>query len=429
MKTFAAVRTGVLRHAIPGVYYYASFAALPLLGLLQTRVLTSLMSQAAYGSLQLVVPIVSWCVILGGLGTPQYLVRFHARDGNALFWRTLALALRATGVVALVLMLLAVAIDPAIEGYRAGPAAAVLLGSGILLGQLSAQVKALLRVQEQHALYNLVVILERIMVLAGVTLMVWLWRDAPIEGYLLGTSLATLALLTPVALPHLRGWRRLVSPPAGAPVREMLAFGGPVVAVMVLAEMYGSLNRYVIGFGGLGTEAVARYALGYVIATLGLQALYEPLMTYIHPRVFRAWERDGGAPARRLLERYLAVYAWVGLAAAALFLVAQPWLIRVVANPDYLLDDATFAALLVSSFLLGFYRFLSTYYHLAQRTGELAVWYLVALAVNLASAAAVVRPFGLLGVAAASAVSSGILCALVWWRGRRLVGAAAPDPR
>ena len=51
MTTFTAARAGVLKHAVPGVYYYASFAALPVLGLLQTRVLTSLLSQSAYGSL------------------------------------------------------------------------------------------------------------------------------------------------------------------------------------------------------------------------------------------------------------------------------------------------------------------------------------------------------------------------------------------
>jgi O-antigen/teichoic acid export membrane protein len=157
---------------------------------------------------------------------------------------------------------------------------------------------------------------------------------------------------------------------------------------------------------------------------MGFQALYEPLMTYIHPRVFRAWEQTGGAQARRLLERYLAVYAVCGLVAAAVFLPAQPWLIRVVANEGYVLDDATFAALVGSSFLLGFYRFLSTYYYLARRTGELALWYLVALVLNLAVAILVVQRHGLFGVAAASAVSSGMLCALVWWRGRRLVDVA-----
>ena len=115
-----------------------------------------------------------------------------------------------------------------------------------------------------------------------------------------------------------------------------------------------------------------------MIATLGLQALYEPLMTYIHPRVFQAWERKGGEEARRLLGRYLGLYAACGLVMSVLFLVAEPWLIRAVANSSYALEPAVFAGLLLSSYLLGLYRLLATNYLLTKRTGELALSYFVA---------------------------------------------------
>src|SRR3954447_2563245 len=99
-------------------YYYVSFAALPLLGLAQTRVLTALLSQSAFGSLQLVTPIVRWCVVIGGLGTPQFIVRFYSRDGGPVLWESLSLSLAATAAVSLVLGGLALAVDPRVADIR-----------------------------------------------------------------------------------------------------------------------------------------------------------------------------------------------------------------------------------------------------------------------------------------------------------------------
>ena len=424
MRPPATALAGAMRRASPGVYYYASFAALPVLGLLQTRVLTSLLSQSSYGALQLVTPILSWCVILGGLGVPQYLVRFYSRDGHTLFWKGLSIALLGTGVVALVLVAVALRTDRGVTGVEPGPRFALLLVVAVFVGQLAALVKALLRVQERRLRYNIVVVVERLFVLIGVAAALWVWRGAPIESYLLGSSLGTLAVLLPLGARRIGGLRRVTEMPVGSETRGMLAFGLPIVGVMVLGEMYGSLNRYVIGFAGLGSETVGRYVIGYMIATLGLQALYEPLMTYIHPRVFQAWERKGGEEARRLLGRYLGLYAACGLVMSVLFLVAEPWLIRAVANSSYALEPAVFAGLLLSSYLLGLYRLLATNYLLTKRTGELALSYFVALAINLLAAAALVGRFGLLGVAWASVAGSLVLAVMVWWRGRALVRAA-----
>ncbi len=404
----------------PPAYYYASFAALPLLGLLQTRILTALLGPAAYGALQLVTPLVSWCVILGGLGTPQFIVRFYSRDGAKVFWEGLSLALSATLVVGLLLGLLALVVDPGVPEMRPGALLAVLLVAAVFAGQLGAMVKALLRVQERHLRYNLVLVLERAGIVLGVALAVWGWRHAPVEAFLLGSTVGTIAVLLPVALGRRRSWRQVAILPRSGRLGEILAFGGPIVAVMILGEMFATLNRYVIGLAGLGTSAVARYVIGYTVATLSFQALYEPLATYIHPLVFHAWERRGQEEAHRILGRYLRLYAMIGATAGIGVLLARELLIRLVAGPQYLIDAPVFAALLASSFLLGFYRLLSTRYYLTRRTGELALSYLAALVLNLGGAVLLVGRHGLLGVALASAASAAVLVVVVEWRGRAL---------
>jgi O-antigen/teichoic acid export membrane protein len=401
-------------------YYYVSFAALPLLGLAQTRVLTALLSQSAFGSLQLVTPIVRWCVVIGGLGTPQFIVRFYSRDGGPVLWESLSLSLAATAAVSLVLGGLALAVDPRVADIRPGALLAILLVAALFAGQFAALIKALLRVQERHLRYNLVVVLERLGILAGVALAVWCWPRSPIEAFLLGSTVGTAAVVLPIAAHRRRSWRKAASPPAPHRLREILTFGGPIVGVMLLGEMYATLNRYVIGLAGMGTSLIARYVIGYTVATLGLQALYEPLVTYIHPRIFQAWERNGPAEAHRILGQYLLIYSLVGALTAAAFYLAEPWLIPLIAGSAYRVEPRVFAALLASSFLLGVYRLLSTHYYLAGRTGELALSYLVALLLNLLGAALLVRESGLFGVAMASAVSAGVLCILVFWRASSL---------
>ncbi|HEX3232615.1 MAG TPA: lipopolysaccharide biosynthesis protein [Gemmatimonadales bacterium] len=401
-------------------YYYVSFAALPLLGLAQTRVLTALLSQSAFGSLQLVTPIIRWCVVIGGLGTPQFIVRFYSRDGGAVLWESLSLSLAATAAVSLVLGGLAIAVDPRVADIRPGALLAVLLIAALFAGQFAALIKALLRVQERHLRYNMVVVLERVGILAGVALAVWWWPRSPIEAFLIGSTIGTAAVVLPIAARRRRSWRKAASAPEPHRLREILTFGGPIVGVMLLGEMYATLNRYVIGLAGMGTTLIARYVIGYTVATLGLQALYEPLVTYIHPRIFQAWERNGPAEAHRILGRYLLIYTLVGALTAAAFYLAEPWLIPLIAGSAYRVEPRVFAALLASSFLLGVYRLLSTHYYLAGRTGELALSYFVALLLNLLGAALLVRESGLFGVAMASAVSAGVLCLLVFWRASSL---------
>jgi O-antigen/teichoic acid export membrane protein len=422
MRLALPLRSRILRDAFPGAYYYASFAALPLLGLIQTRVLTALLSQSDYGAVQLATPIISWCIILGGLGTPQFLIRFYPRYGPGLFWEGLSTSLVATGLLATLLGILALTVDPGIPDVRPGPLLALLVVGMLFVGQLGALIKALLRVQERHLRYNAVVVLERLFILAGVALCVWLWRGKPLEAFLLGTILGTSGILFVVVAKRLGGVHRVINSPAPHRLREIVAFGAPIVAIMVLGEVHGTLSRYVIGLAGLGTEEVARYVIGYSVAMLGLQALYEPLVIYIQPRIFRAWERNGRAEAQRLLRRYVGLYAVVGAVTAVVFLAAEPWLIRLLAGSTYLLEPQVFAALLCASFAMGFYRFLATQYLLTKRTGELALSYLLAVLVNVIVAFGLVRQYGLLGVAMASLLSTGLLCFLLWWRGRTLVG-------
>jgi O-antigen/teichoic acid export membrane protein len=429
VKTLTAAPAGLLRQASPAVYYYASFAAIPLLGLIQTRVLTALLSQSAYGSIQLVAPIISWCVILGGLGTPQFLVRFYSRDGLGVFWEGLSTAMVATGLLAAVLALLALTVDPGIADLRPGALLAALVIAALFAGQIGALIKALLRVQERHLRYNAVVVLERLFVLMGVALCIWLWRGRPVEAFLLGTTLGTFGIFLPIAVSRIHNWRRLIEPPDPLRLRKMVGFGAPIVGIMVLSEVYGTLSRYVIGLAGLGTEAVARYVIGYTVATLGLQALYEPLVIYIQPRVFHAWERNGRMEARRILRRYLLLYAVAGALTALTFYAAQPWLIGLVATPDYLLEPRVFGVLLATSFVLGFYRFLATHYLLTERTGELALSFLAVVTLNLLASVALVGRHGLFGVALASLASTALLCVLLWWRGRTLVDRPAGDAR
>ena len=65
---------------IPVTFYYIGFFFTFIIGLLQTKILTTILTPSEYGELQLIIPILGWVLLIGCVGSPQFIIRFYSRD-------------------------------------------------------------------------------------------------------------------------------------------------------------------------------------------------------------------------------------------------------------------------------------------------------------------------------------------------------------
>lgn len=399
-------------------YYYLSFSLMPVLGLLQTKILTTILPPKTFGEIQLILPLLGWTVLIGGMGAPQFVIRFYSRDGIKAYEEGLFISVATILIIGLIGCSFLICFGANYEGLEISVRMALIFLLAALTEQVVALVKALLRVQERHVFYNATSICAKILLVGGVIIGVVWWFRFPIEGYLLGSAVASIAMLL-LLIGFFRMqyiWKARI--PSWMSVIQLISYGFPIVCIMLMGDLLSNLNRYVI-FAKLGTSAVAKYAIGCMITALCFQILYEPLNTFLHPLVFRSWEKDSKAKSREIIIRYLNLYIIVGLIICGLSIRLEDVLLNIVANMNYRLPAGCFAILLLSNFLIGIYRFVSIHYHLERNTIELGICFFLSITVNFSAALMLVGKTGLLGAALSVFLGAAILTAAVWWRGQK----------
>jgi len=399
-------------------YYYLSFSLMPVLGLLQTKILTTILPPKTFGEVQLILPLLGWTVLIGGMGAPQFIIRFYSRDGIKAYKEGLFISVVAILIIGLIGCSFLICFGVNYKGLEISVWMVLIFLLAVLTQQVVALVKSLLRVQERHVFYNVTLICAKIFLVAGVIIGV-IWRsEFPIEGYLLGSAVASIAmLLLLIGLFQMQYlWKSRI--PSWTTIGRVISYGFPIVCMMLMGDLLPNLNRYVI-FAKLNTSAVAKYVVGCMITALCFQTLYEPLNTILHPRVFRTWEKDSKIESREIITRYLNLYIIVGLIVCGLSIRFEDILFNIVANMDYRLPGGCFAILLLSNFLLGIYRFVSIHYYLERNTIELGLCFLLSIIVTFSAALMLVKKMGLMGAALSFFLGVVFLTGAVWLRGQQ----------
>jgi len=243
---------------------------------------------------------------------------------------------------------------------------------------------------------------------------------SPGEGFLLGSAVGVgvMLLLVTVFYKDKSLWK--FSFPSWKQVNGMLVYGFPISIITLMGNFLPNLNRYVIA-SELKTSDVASYSIGCMVASLCFQALCEPVMTFIHPRVFQAWELGDATHAENIVNRYLHYYVVCGVMICGLAIRSEDILINLVANEGYRMPSGSFAILILANFLLGIYRFLSTHYFLTKKTLELGLCYFIAVLLNFVAAVTLIGRFGLRSVTASMLLGATVLILIVWFRGRKVL--------
>jgi len=400
------------------IYYYISFALMPLLGLLQTKVLTTILLPSTFGEIQIVLPVLAWTILIGGLGTPQYIIRFYCRDGIVAYKEGFFISVATIFLVGMIIGTIFIFFKPTFGELKISYRMLLLFLLAALTEQVVALLKALLRVMERHILYNSVAIVAKALLVAGVIMGVIWWFELPTEGYLFGTAVASAILFFGVFL-FLRTKDIFKAQiPSTKSISQIVSYGFPIVCIMLMGDLLPNLNRYVI-VGALDTGAVAKYAVGCMIAALCFQTLYEPLNTILHPPAFRAWEENNKVQTRQIISRYLNMYIIVGIIVCGLSIRFEDILLSVVANANYRLPAGCFSILIISNFLLGIYRFTSIHYYLERNTFELGLFFFLSIIVTFTAAVFLTGRIGLLGTVSSVLCGVTVLFVAVWFRAKK----------
>ncbi len=392
--------TGQGRHLLGKGSIYTLGSVLQLSGsALAIPIVTRLLDPAEYGTVALALTIQLFVTTLSALGVPAAVTRVFFDDGDdgkstarELIVSTAVLSLGGTGLALLTALVWA----PLLV---AGEPEAVMLGVAIALpGAVITASQALIRVRERPVQFICIALTANFgaQILGICGLLVNRSAFAYLLGY--GTAMAIAALAAATLTGAIR------SRPAPRPaLRAAIAYGLPTVPHTLSVFVLALGNRLVIQVVS-GLSAVGKFQLASAVGGLGVSFLSSLQNAWV-PITFGAEEH---LRWRSLAETAALVTRLAALACGVIALSARP-LLSVVAPADYdpgFLAEIT-AVIALSALPWATYLPRSQVLFWTKHTRPLA-WITPAAAVlNLALAAALLTPFGLIGAAAATVLAIG----------------------
>ncbi|MEL7112451.1 MAG: lipopolysaccharide biosynthesis protein, partial [Pseudomonadota bacterium] len=209
--------------------------------------------------------------------------------------------------------------------------------------------------------------------------------------------------------------------------RAYLFFGAPIAAALVLDLILSAADRFLIALF-LGEAAVGEYAAGYGVADKSVLLICAWAAMAAAPLVMAAYERGGPEAAAEESRGLIRTLLLIGVpAATGLALVATPLSEALIGEAvrdgaRQIIPWIAFAGLL-NGLIIHYY---AEVFHLAHRTGELALLMLIPAAANIALNLVLIPQFGLLGAVTATLASYALGLAVLALKGRRLIALPMP---
>ena len=209
--------------------------------------------------------------------------------------------------------------------------------------------------------------------------------------------------------------------------RAYLLFGAPIAAALVLDLILSASDRFLIVLF-LGEASVGEYAAGYGVADKTVLLICAWAAMAASPLVMAAYERGGAEAAAEESRGLIRTLLLIGVpAATGLALVATPLSEALIGEAvrdgaQKIIPWIAFAGLL-NGLIIHYY---AEVFHLAHRTGELALLMLLPAGLNIALNLALIPQFELLGAVIATVLSYALGLGVLAVTGRRLVALPMP---
>jgi len=384
--------TSYLRRLLrTGAAYQLADAASKLIALVTLPLYTRHLTQADYGTAELILTTIILCSILLRLGLGEAFVRFHYLDEDADRRRTLARTatgtlLAITTVAAIVIALLATPVSKLLLGteqpdvIRAGA-----LGLWAFTNLELAY--ALLRVEERARAFATASLIN---VLLTVVLTVFLvvFQDQGALGLVLGNYAASAVVLLGLWYAE----RHALGLPSRPQLAPMLKFGLPTVPAEVSVFALFFVDRMWL-FRFESASDAGLYSLSVKLA--GIVVFTVRAFQYAWPPLAYSIVED--EEAARVYARITTYYVlFTGLVVAGLALLGR-WLVRVFAAPKFFEAHTALTWVALGWALYGLFLVLVAMAGRAQVTVRNAPAALCGLIVNVALLAVLVPPLGITG--------------------------------
>ncbi|MEE8106866.1 MAG: lipopolysaccharide biosynthesis protein [Planctomycetota bacterium] len=397
-----SVRGGAIAFSAQGV----KFA----LGLASTALLARLLSPRDFGVVAVVTAVTGFVALFRDFGLGAVTIQrkeIQDTEVSALFWINAATGLVLVGITA--------ALAPALAAFYQKPElrdVTFALSGVFLLGGLGVQHQALLRRQMR---FLALAAIDIGALAAGLTVGVMAARGGAgywALVYMHLTIEATFLILTWT----LCRWRPRRPGGFGA-VRSMLGFGANLTGYNLLNYVARNLDKVLIG-RVFGMVAAGLYDHAYRLLMLPLRQINGPATSVAIPALSRL--ADEPDRYREAYFRFLDKIVLVTLPGVVFMIATSDWLVGLVLGPQWGGAATVFLVLGLTAIVQPINHTAGWLFITQNRSREQLRWGLISMALIVGSILAGL-PFGVLGVAAAYAGSSCLICTpLLWWYiGRR----------
>jgi O-antigen/teichoic acid export membrane protein len=203
-------------------------------------------------------------------------------------------------------------------------------------------------------------------------------------------------------------------------MRIIAAYGLPMMAWMLVGQLLGTVDRFVIGaFRDSGEVGI--YAANYSLVSMALGLLSTPIVMAGHPIIMNAWERNREADITRVVTTFSRYYLILVIPFVTAVAVYSREVVDVFLGPEFREGRVIVPLVLVGVAVWGLGMCGHKTLELLERTRSMLLMVCICAILNLGLNVALVPSFGYRAAAVAMLVSHAMYPVMVWFAARSAI--------
>ena len=228
----------------------------------------------------------------------------------------------------------------------------------------------------------------------------------PISGYIYGLLVAEVLLI----LILIKKTKFFVSFNFSL-LRKMITYGIPFAFVNGSSFLINYLDRFLLGFWGSG-ELVAFYDASFLIILGIMGLLIRPFNLYIFPAYTERYKSKGKVSTVEFIVKMQDYFILAATVLSIFLIIFKTIILDFLYPPEYLVAESVFLPLIFSTVLKGVFITCVAGLYISNKTSSVALVSILAVLSNVIANAFLIKEFGMIGAAYASAISNIVLLAL-----------------